>query len=144
MQPQAQNETLIVKGMTCSSCVNAIEGRVRRLPGIGRADVNFATEKLELSFDPGQVSLEEIRNSIEKSGYGVESSSQEKSLVLPIEGMTCAACSNRVEKAIGKLEGVEEVAVNLLGENAAIRYRPGRTRLSEIMQAIRKAGYTPL
>ncbi len=138
-----QQETLLVKGMTCSSCVNAVERGVKKLPGIAQADVNFATEKLELAFDPEIVSLQEIQDAVVKTGYEVEAAAQRKEVVLPIGGMTCAACSSRVEKAIGKLPGVDEVAVNLLSEKASIRYRPDVTRLSEIKQAVHKAGYEP-
>ena len=138
-----QHETLIVKGMTCSSCVNAIERNVRKLAGISQANVNFTTEKLELVFDPEAISLADIMETVEKTGYEPETVHEVKSVVLPVEGMTCAACSARVEKAIGKLPGVEEVSVNLLSEKAAIHYLPGVTRLSEIKQAVLKAGYTP-
>ena len=138
-----RHDSLIVTGMTCSSCVNAVERGVRKLPGIAQADVNFATERLELDFDPGQVSLEDIKAAVTQSGYGVNEVVQAKSVVLPVAGMTCAACSSRVEKVVGKLAGVDEVTVNLLSENAAISYRPETTRLSEIKAAIQKAGYTP-
>ncbi len=136
-----QHETLIVKGMTCSSCVNAIERNVRKLEGISQADVNFATEKLALVFDPEKISLADIMETVEKTGYAPEEAREVKSVVLPVEGMTCAACSVRVEKAIGKLPGVEKVSVNLLSEKAAIQYQPRVTRLSEIKQAVIKAGY---
>ena len=142
-QVSMQQETLLVKGMTCSSCVNAVERGVKKLPGIAMADVNFATEKLELAFDPQIVSLQDIQAAVVKTGYEVEAAAQHKEIVLPVGGMTCAACSSRVEKAIGKLPGVDEVAVNLLSEKASIRYRPEVTRLSEIKQAVVKAGYEP-
>ena len=141
--PTDQRETLIVKGMTCSSCVNAIERNVRKLAGISQANVNFTTEKLELVFDPEQIGLADIMETVEKTGYAPEEARETKSVVLPVEGMTCAACSARVEKAIGKLPGVKEVSVNLLSEKAAIQYQAGVTRLSEIKQAVLKAGYTP-
>jgi Cu+-exporting ATPase len=63
---------------------------------------------------------------------------------IPIGGMTCAACSARVEKAIGRLEGIESVTVNLATEKAAVVYRPQVLRLSAIKEAIEKAGYQAL
>ncbi|MDR2661815.1 MAG: heavy-metal-associated domain-containing protein, partial [Treponema sp.] len=48
-----------------------------------------------------------------------------QSVTIPIGGMTCAACSSRVEKAIRKLAGIETVTVNLATEKAAVVYDPG-------------------
>lgn len=60
---------------------------------------------------------------------------------LKITGMTCAACSARIEKVIGKMEGVEEISVNLATEKALISYDPGKTSLPLITERIEKAGY---
>ena len=139
-----EHRTLLVKGMTCSTCVNTIENRVRKLDGIVQADVNFATEKLELSFHPEKIGLDAIRGTVAAAGYEAEEDIALKEVVMPVQGMTCAACVSRVEKVIGKLEGVHAVSVNLISENATIRYNPGQTRLSEIKQRVIKAGYTPL
>jgi Cu+-exporting ATPase len=60
----------------------------------------------------------------------------------PIEGMTCASCVMRVEKAIAAVPGVESASVNLATERATVRLLPG-TPLSAIEVAVRKAGYEP-
>jgi len=65
-------------------------------------------------------------------------------VTIPIAGMTCAACSSRIERVLGRLEGVTSVAVNLAAEKAYVTYNPAITRLSLLKQAISKAGYTPL
>ncbi|MBI5836083.1 MAG: copper-translocating P-type ATPase [Candidatus Eisenbacteria bacterium] len=67
-----------------------------------------------------------------------------KSVQVPIQGMTCAACARSIERAVGKVEGVTRVAVNFASEKASVEYDPGVTRLSAIRQAITRAGYTPL
>lgn len=59
---------------------------------------------------------------------------------LPITGMTCASCVNRVEKAVGKVPGVERVAVNLATERATVDYDPATTNLGQIARAVEKAG----
>jgi Cu+-exporting ATPase len=64
--------------------------------------------------------------------------------VIPVGGMTCAACSARVEKAISKLEGVESSVVNLATEKATVLYNPDVIRVSAIKAAIEKAGYKAL
>ncbi len=60
---------------------------------------------------------------------------------LKITGMTCAACSARVEKVVGKMEGVEQVSVNLATEKATISYDPTLTNISLIKAKIEKTGY---
>ena len=60
---------------------------------------------------------------------------------LKITGMTCAACSARIEKVIGKMEGVDEISVNLATEKAVISYDQEKTDLSGIIERIEKAGY---
>jgi len=63
---------------------------------------------------------------------------------LRVGGMTCAACSARVERALRKLEGVQSAAVNLATEKAAVVFDPRALRLSAIKEAIEKAGYQVL
>ncbi len=60
---------------------------------------------------------------------------------LPIEGMTCATCSNRIEKVVGKLDGVEQINVNLATERAAVSFRPESTSVESIVQSIERAGF---
>ncbi|HYE68799.1 MAG TPA: heavy metal-associated domain-containing protein, partial [Anaerovoracaceae bacterium] len=60
---------------------------------------------------------------------------------LKITGMTCAACSARIEKVVGKMEGVDGITVNLATEKAVVSYNPEKTALQEIKERIEKAGY---
>ena len=66
-----------------------------------------------------------------------------KHVTIPIGGMTCASCSARIEKVVGKLDGVEKVSVNLATEKADVFYKPEKVRLSAIKKTITDAGYTP-
>ena len=59
----------------------------------------------------------------------------------PVTGMTCASCVNRVEKAIGKVAGVERAAVNLATERATVSYDPRQTTVADIATAVERAGY---
>jgi Cu+-exporting ATPase len=67
-----------------------------------------------------------------------------KTVIIPVGGMTCAACSSRVERTLSKVPGVISASVNLATEKAAVSYAPEQVRVSELKQAIEKAGYTPL
>lgn len=139
-----ENKTLDIRGMTCAACAQRIEKTVRKLPGINQASVNFASEKLFVEYDNSNLDLSDIKASVTKIGYEVAEKSANTDVTIPIGGMTCAACARRVEKAIGKLEGVEQSSVNFATEKATVAYDPQKVRLSAIKSAIEKAGYQAL
>jgi Cu+-exporting ATPase len=136
-------EEIAVTGMTCASCSARVEKVVGKLPGVKAASVNLATEKLHLEYDEGQVSFDIVQKAVEEAGYGLERKETSKHVVIPVDGMTCASCVAHIEKAVGKLEGVASVTVNLATEKADVTYDPARVRLSGIKKAISDAGYTP-
>jgi len=68
----------------------------------------------------------------------------QKEITIPVQGMTCAACAARIEKVVSKLNGVETASVNFATEKLMTKYDSDEVRISEIKQAIIKAGYTPL
>ena len=139
-----KNEVLNIRGMTCAACAQRIEKVVGKLSGIEKASVNLASEKLFVEFDPEVLPLDTIKNSVKKIGYEVAEKTDSSTVVIPIGGMTCAACAQRVEKAVKKLEGVTSSSVNFATEKATIAYDPHTVRLSVIRGAIEKAGYEPL
>lgn len=139
-----KNDNLKILGMTCAACANASERAVKKLDGVLEANVNFATEKLNISYDETKVTVENIKAAIAKAGYEALEEVAEKNVTIPIQGMTCAACASKIEKVVGKMQGVLSVSVNLATEKATVRYTPTQVRISEIKQAIAKAGYTAL
>ncbi len=145
-----QVATLLVGGMTCASCVRRVERGLSRLEGIDGAEVNLATERARVSFDPSVISLDAVIKKIEDTGYTakieeIESSNEapaaDAELDLNIGGMTCASCVRRVERALGKVEGVSEASVNLATERASIHYDPERVSLDSLLSAVTNAGY---
>jgi Cu+-exporting ATPase len=137
-------ETIRISGMTCAACAMRVQKAVGRLEGVVDASVNFATEKLSVEFDEQKASVPVIREAVEQAGYGVIEDSKANQVTIPIGGMTCAACAQRVEKAIDKLEGVLKVSVNLATEKATVEYDSQVIRLSAIKQCIEKTGYKAL
>ena len=109
---------LPIEGMTCSACAARIEKNLNKLPGV-RAVVNFANEKARVEFDAATLP-EDLVRSIEKAGFHVIP----QSVQLQISGMTCAACSGRIEKVLNKLPGVT-ATVNLATEIAHVSLSPG-------------------
>ncbi|HEM4765474.1 TPA: heavy metal translocating P-type ATPase [Streptococcus suis] len=128
-----------IQGMTCASCAMTVEKAVGKLAGVEEVSVNLATEKLSVSYDEKLLGLEDIRQAVEKAGYQLVDNLVTESY--DISGMTCASCAMTVEKALGKLEGVEEVTVNLATEKATIRYSRDRQNLASLERVVEQAGY---
>ncbi len=140
-----KKEVLNITGMTCASCSRAVERQVNKIEGIQSAVVNLATEKLTVEFDTEKTDLDHVKEAVVKAGYGVgEDEESFREVLIPVEGMTCASCSQAVERAVKKLPGIREASVNLATEKAKVVYDSTRTRVSEIKGAIQKAGYRPL
>ena len=125
---------LPIEGMTCAACAARIEKNLNKLPGV-RAAVNFANEKARVEFDAATTQPEDLVRSIEKAGFHVVP----QSVQLHITGMTCAACSGRIEKALNKLPGVN-ATVNLATEIAHVSFSPGST-VEDLISAVAGAGY---
>ncbi|SCX50249.1 heavy metal translocating P-type ATPase [Nitrosospira sp. Nsp1] len=126
---------LPIEGMTCTACAARIEKNLNKLPGV-RAAVNFANEKARVEFDAATTQPEDLVRSIEKAGFHVVP----QSVQLQITGMTCAACSGRIEKALNKLPGVT-ATVNLATEIAHASFSPGATAVDDLIAAVARAGY---
>ncbi len=139
-----ESKVLSIRGMTCAACAQRIEKTVRKLNGIGQANVNLASEKLFVEYDESVLPLSAIQEAVTKIGYEVVEKKQHTDVTIPIGDMTCAACAQRVEKAIRKLNGVASVSVNFATEKATVSYDPQQVRLSAIREAIEKAGYKAL
>jgi P-type Cu+ transporter len=66
---ESRKKQLKIEGMTCAACAKRIEKVTGKLDGVVEANVNYATEKLSISFEPSKVRLSDIKNVIEKAGY---------------------------------------------------------------------------
>ncbi|MFD2925712.1 heavy metal translocating P-type ATPase [Halobacillus naozhouensis] len=125
-----------ITGMTCAACSTRIEKVLNKIDGV-EAQVNLAMESARIQYDPMKINTEGIEERINKLGYGVEKETAE----LDILGMTCAACSTRIEKVLNKMDGVEQASVNLANETGQVEYRPGLLEVEEIIARIQKLGY---
>ena len=128
--------SLPIEGMTCASCVARVEKSLAGVPGVLDATVNLATEAASIHAD-GSVDLGALRGAVEKAGYGVG----EQTLDLQIEGMTCASCVARVEKALAQVPGVASATVNLATEKAEVKLARRDVDLAALIAAVAKAGY---
>ena len=134
-----KDEKLKITGMTCSACANRVERVVGKLEGVSNANVNFANEILSVKYDNDKVNSSEIEKAIEKAGYGVQKNL--KSYSLKVEGMTCSACANRVERVTKKADGVINSSVNFATEKLNITFDEDKININKIKEVVQKSGY---
>ncbi|KAB2956515.1 MAG: copper-translocating P-type ATPase [Rhizobiaceae bacterium] len=127
--------SLPIEGMTCASCVRRVEQALAKVPGVLSASVNLATERADIVYDTGPATDAVVR-AVRSAGYEVPG----ETLDIGVEGMTCASCVRRVEKAIAAVPGVAEVSVNLATERAHVT-TAGHVAHEAIASAVRDAGY---
>ena len=133
-----RNITLPVTGMTCANCALTIQRSLKKVTGVKKANVNFATEQASVSFDLEQVQIKDLTDKIHDAGYGVVTTTVE----IPLTGMTCANCAMTIERTLSKkVPGVLKASVNFATERARVEYIPTLTTVDDMIAAIERAGY---
>ena len=133
---KADKASIHITGMTCTTCAATIKKGLSQTPGVEQADVNFASEKASIEYDPKKVDLAKIKDTVSQLGYGVAT----RKSIFPVGGMTCASCVARVEEALSSVPGVISASVNLASEKATVEYLEG-TALADMRRAVKDAGY---
>ncbi|URM28374.1 heavy metal translocating P-type ATPase [Pseudomonas frederiksbergensis] len=126
---------LPIAGMTCASCAGRVERALSKVIGATAVSVNLATEQARVQAPSD--SLPALMDAVQQAGYSVP----QQSLELSIEGMTCASCVGRVERALTKVPGVKSVSVNLANERAHLELL-GQVDPQTLIGAVTKAGYS--
>ena len=134
-----EQNTFKIDGMTCSACANRVERVVKKMDGVEEASVNFATETLSVKFDEAKVAASKIEEIVVKAGYSVRKDMRD--YTFKVEGMSCSACANRVERITKKIDGVESANVNFATEKLTVRVDAEKVRYSDIKLAVDKAGF---
>ena len=110
-----------VEGMSCASCVGRVEKALRGVTGVLEASVNLATKSAAVTADPGTADPARVAAAVRDAGYEVPVERAD----FPVEGMSCASCVARVEKALARVPGVLLASVNLATKSASVDYVPG-------------------
>ncbi|WP_334012157.1 heavy metal translocating P-type ATPase [Burkholderia cepacia] len=151
--PATSTVELDIDGMTCASCVSRVEKALAKVPGVTRASVNLATERATVDVT-ADVSAAQLVETVKQAGYGATptvtdagftalaptSPAAPASIELDIDGMTCASCVSRVEKALAKVPGVTRASVNLATERATVDVTADVTA-ARLAEAVKQAGY---
>jgi Cu+-exporting ATPase len=131
--------------MHCVSCAQTIEKALKKEGGIVDANVNFATEKVVVEYDPTLMSLEKIGEIIREVGYepvGIAKEEEKtREISLKISGMSCASCAATIEKALKSLEGVKSANVNFATEKATVEYLPDLVSILDLRKTVEDVGY---
>ncbi|MFP7345734.1 heavy metal translocating P-type ATPase [Bacillus safensis] len=127
-----------ITGMTCAACAGRIEKGLNRLEGVEDASVNLALETSHIVYETEQLTPDDLKRKVQSLGYDVAMEQAE----FDIEGMTCAACANRIEKKINRMDGVEQGSVNFALETLQVTYHPGQTSTNDIKDAVQSIGYS--
>jgi len=129
--------TLPVTGMTCANCVATVERSLKKLDGVSTAVVNLSSERATVEFDPSRLALPQIIARVERAGYGIATGEAD----LLLKRLADTNDVARLEKALLKLDGVQEASISLTTERARVKYIPTLVSQAEIRQAIAKAGF---
>ncbi len=134
--------SLGIIGMTCASCAQTIERALKEHAGVENANVNFASEKAYLTYDPKATDKKELIEAVRATGY--DAKLETKKVIIRIGGMTCASCAQTIENALRKAEGIAEANVNLATEKAVVVYDPQEISYETIKAIIEGTGYEVL
>ena len=129
-----------LEGMTCASCVARAERVLKAVPGVAAAVVNLSTEKADVRFD-APATPAALAAALAKAGYPA----REATLSLAVEGMTCAACTGRVERVLKAQPDVKDAVANLALRRATVTLwdsaAPEGADATGLIAAVAKAGY---
>ncbi|NKE07318.1 MULTISPECIES: heavy metal translocating P-type ATPase [Mesobacillus] len=128
--------TVDITGMTCASCSTRIEKVLNKMDGVD-ATVNLAMENASVTYESEKIKPDDIFNKINDLGYGVRNEKMD----LDVFGMTCAACSTRIEKVLNKMDGMEAATVNLATESASVEFNSAVLSAEKIISKIQDLGY---
>ncbi|MBL8675428.1 MAG: copper ion binding protein, partial [Rhodospirillales bacterium] len=127
---------LPIEGMTCAACAGRVERALARAPGVAAVAVNLAAATARVDLAPG-ADPAALSTAVADAGYAVA----RRTLAFTIEGMTCAACAGRVERALRALPGVEAARVNLATARAEVDAPGGVVAPRDVVAAVARAGY---
>ncbi len=129
--------SLPVEGLSCAGCVARVERALTALPGTRDVSVNLATRRASLVLEEG-ARPGDVAAALASAGYPVASTET----VLPVEGMHCASCVGRVEKALSAIPGVTGASVNLATGQARVSHGEGVVTAADLGAAVTAAGFT--
>jgi Cu+-exporting ATPase len=131
---------LPILGMNCAACAANVRRSLRGLEGVAGADVNIATGRATVLFEPRLAKPGDLILAVRSAGYDVAAASVE----FPVEGMSCASCTAKIERALGETKGVLRAAANLAAGRVKVEFLPSEIAPARLKNVIESAGYRVL
>ncbi|MEO9295405.1 MAG: heavy metal translocating P-type ATPase [Nitrososphaera sp.] len=132
-----KHATLKIGGMHCAGCVNSIQRHVSSIEGISKVEVNLASERAAVDYDPAKVGLPEIEKAVQEAGYRVIY----ETVSLRVEGITDSSDAQRLERGIASMEGVRSASVNYGSMQVTVQYNPTLLSPADIKRKVADYGY---
>lgn len=139
MEKKIYTQIYHIEGMTCAACAASIERILNKKTEVQVASVNLLLQQISITYI--EDCFEDWKLALDKAGFQLTKPSHQEQVTLDISGMHCAACSTSLEKALRKLAGIESVEVNLLMNEAYIKYDKSILKLREIFDVIEYVGF---
>lgn len=133
-----KNITIPVRGLSCASCVDKVEKGLLSTEGVIGAKVNLATEKASIEYSESITQPGDLIQAIQDLGYEAGA----EYLTFPIDGISCASCVNKIQKALTETEGIASATVNFAVEQATVEYLPGTITSTQIKKIVENLGYS--
>ncbi len=132
---------LDIAGMSCASCAAAVERGLRKTAGVRTANVNFAASKAYVAYDPGRIDPGGLADAVRAAGYDVREDDHRRTARLRVPGAATARDQEVIETALARIDGVDDVRVALAAGEVQVRYDPRAVRATQLVTAVRDAGY---
>jgi P-type Cu+ transporter len=129
-----------ILGMSCASCVSAVERALATVPGVRTAAVNLAAERGSVQYDPSVAEPATLIRAVKDAGY----TPLVEKVTIPVGGISCASCVATIEQALRRSPGVVSATVNFATNAATVEFAPVAATVADLRRAIREAGYEPL
>lgn len=143
LQPNYSMCKFRIEGMTCSSCVGAIESALASTQGVIHAAVSLTLQEAKVEYDPNVLNETMLLQTIQDIGFDARCLGRGDSATLSLEvhGMTCSTCSTVIETTLKALDGVLDASANAVSGRADVRYDPDRIGPRTLLTALSEAGY---
>src|SRR5437867_1698219 len=137
VQNQSKRTVIKIGGMHCAGCVSSIQGFLSELTGVNKVEVNLATEKATIEFDPSTINLNTIEKAIQEIGYKVAY----ERISLQIGGISDSSDAEKIEQRLIQIEGIRSASVNYANSQLNLEYNSALLSLADIRKKITDYGY---
>ncbi len=142
VETEAANQSLDIKvaGMSCGKCVSRVHKGISQLDGVQKVEVDLAAGEAKVwGHASPQAVLERVRSLNFQADMGADNRNHTSDVIMvKVSGMTCGKCVSRVQKGLAKLEGVDQVTVDLESGMARVQ---GNVMEACIIECILEVGY---